>query len=567
MKLRSDRKMLSTEPKGLVEKKGEKPPTFIMADQIEGRSDEETIAEGDVEVRKLSSRLYADKLTHWPLEDEVDAVGNVRLYQYDDEMRGPHLRMKLTEQIGFFDEVDYKIRREVPVQLYGSTTPIATVSSNVTVTNTPMMITVPESYGLTPALAKRRPTEGYGHAKRIDFEGENQVRLNEATYSMCKPDQPDWYLRAKEMKLDYDREVAEGSHATLYFKDVPIFYTPVGSFALNHSRQSGILPATLSTSTKNGFDVTVPYYWNLAPNYDVTFFPREISKRGVQLGAEARYLDYLYSGTTRLEYMPRDDITKKTRWAYNIVHSHSLGQGLSASLDLNGVSDDFYWTDFSSRLLQTTQTQLPRQATLNYSPPGAWWSATTTWLRYQSLLTTPAGQPYFLEPQVNFSGRLPNLHGADFSLLGQYSKFTHPVLVDGARTLAYPQLSLPIVYPAFSITPKIGVHATHYALEQQTAGLPKSISRIMPTFTLDSTLVMERETKWLGRDHIQTLEPRLYYVYIPYRDQSKIPVFDTALSDFNFAQIFTENRYSGYDRINDANQLTAAVTTRFLDAE
>lgn len=569
LKLRVERKMLSVEPQGLPEKKDGEAPTFIMADQIEGRADEVTVAEGDVEVRKLNSRLYADKLTHRPLDDEVDAVGNVRLYQYEDEMRGPHLRMKISEQVGFFDDVDYRIKRETAVRFYGSTTPATTVESSTLVTNTPMMISVPESYGLAPRLPTRRPSEGYGHADRIDFEGENQVSLTNATYSLCKPDNPDWYLRAKEIHLDYDREVAQGSHATLYFKDLPIFYTPTGSFALNQSRKSGLLPAMLSTSTKNGFDLTVPYYWNLAPNYDMTFFPREITKRGLQLGVEGRYLSHLYQGTTRIEYMPRDDMLKKARWAYSLTHSHAFGQGLSAAVDVNGVSDDFYWTDLSSRLLQTTQTQLPRQLTLNYAP-GSWWSASAVWLRYQSLRTDPAipaAQPYFLEPQVNFSGRLPNLRGTDFSVLGQYSRFTHPTLVNGARTMAYPQLSLPIVHPAFSITPKIGVHATQYSLEKTLTGQPRSLSRVMPTFTLDSTVVLERETTWLGSNHIQTLEPRLYYVYIPHRDQSRIPVFDTGLSDFNFAQIFTENRYSGYDRINDANQVTAAVTTRFLDAE
>lgn len=570
LKLRVERKFLSLEPKGLSANKGEARPSFLIADQIEGQADSETVAEGNVEFRKLNTQLFADKVIFMPLEDEVDASGNVRLVQHEDEMSGPHLRMKVSEQIGFFDDVDYKLRRETPNKAYTKNTVVATADSGTTYSNVPMMINVPVTYGLTPNLPPRRPTEARGHAQRLDFEGENQLSLKEATYSTCKPDRQDWYVRAEEVRLDYDREVGRMNSGTIYFKDLPIFYFPAASFALNSNRKSGFLTPTFSTSSKNGFDLTLPYYWNLAPNYDVTLYPREISKRGFQLGMDARYLGHLYSGESRVEFLPNDTMTDRTRYAYSWNHVHNLGRGLSASINWNGVSDATYWTDLSSRLMQTTQTQLPRQFTLGYTPPSSWWSASATWLRYQTLQpdpSVPISRPYFLEPQINFYGRQPDLYQTDFSLTGQYSQFTHPTLVEGKRTVLYPQLSLPLYYPAFNITPKIGLHATQYSLSRQTAGLPTSISRVLPTFTLDSTLVLERETRWMGVDHIQTLEPRIFYVYIPYRDQSNIPVFDSGVSDFNFAQIFSENRYSGYDRVNDANQLTASVTTRFLDAE
>lgn len=570
LNLKVERKMLSIVPKGLGASKPEAaPPTFIIADQIEGRNDEETVAEGNVEMRKIDSQLLTDKLTYWPLEDEMDAVGNVQLYQYEDEIRGPHLRMKMSQQIGYFDEADFKLKRDITNRFYRPVTSVNVIGSTTTVTNAPMMMTIPSGYGLTPALPIRRPTEAYGHAKRIDFEGENQVRLSETTYSSCKPGQTDWYLRASEIKLDYDQEAADGKNATVYFKGLPIFYAPFASFGLNQQRHSGFLPPMYSASTKNGIDLTLPYYWNLAPNYDVTFLPREMAKRGFQLGAEARYVDHNYSGTSRLEYLPNDSMAKRSRWAYGLTHEQTLGRGLSASINLNGVSDSLYWSDLSSRLLDTSQSQLPKQVTLNYVPPASWWSASATWLRYQTLQLDPANpttRPYFLEPQINFYGRLPNVLHSDISLVGQYSRFSHPTLVDGSRAVLYPQLSVPFVHPAFSITPKIGVHATQYNLDRVTLGQPSRISRVLPIFSVDSNVVFERDTKWLGRDHIQTLEPRLYYVYIPYRDQNRIPVFDSGVADFNFAQIFTENRYSGYDRINDANQLTAAVTTRYLDA-
>ncbi|OQA34769.1 MAG: LPS-assembly protein LptD precursor [Betaproteobacteria bacterium ADurb.Bin341] len=568
LQLRMERKFLSIQPKGLTGDQDSAMPAFLVADQIEGRAESETIAEGSVEFRKRGSQLYADHVTYRPLIDEVEAKGNVRLLQYEDEMRGPYLQLKLSEQVGFFDEVDYRIKRERAGKVYGSTSVVTTTGPGMAFSNAPMMINVPMTYGLTATTPPRRVTEAQGHAKRIDFEGENQLRMRETTYSTCKPERQDWYMRAEEIHLDYDREVGELSNASIYFKEAPIFYLPMASFSLNSKRKSGFMTPWFSTSTKNGGDFTLPYYWNLAPNYDVTFFPRAIARRGFQLGTETRYLGHLYQGDGRFEYMPDDGLANRSRYAYNWNHTHNLGRGLTAAINWNGVSDASYWTDLSSRLLQTAQILLPRQLTLGYTP-GSWWSASATWLRYQTLQpdpSIPVARPYFLEPQINVFGRIPNLSFADFSLVGQLSQFTHMTLPEGRRSVLYPQISFPIYHPAFNITPKIGVHATQYDLSRQVPGLPTRITRVLPTFTVDSTVVFEREIQWMGGDHIQTLEPRIYYVHIPYRDQSAIPIFDSGLSDFNFAQIFSENRYAGYDRINDANQITASVTSRFLDS-
>jgi LPS-assembly protein len=549
--------------------KGDSYPTFLIADIIEGRTDVLAEAEGNVELRKLGSQLYADKLTYWPLEDEVDAVGNVRLLQEGTEVKTPHLRMQLSEQIGFAERPEYHILKEVESKFYQTKRTVVTVaSSNAASTGAPMMLNVPNSYGLPTISPPSRPSEASGHAERADFEGENQITLTDATYSTCKPGQTDWYLQASEMHLDYDRNVGDASHASLWFKGVPIFYSPLASFPLNNKRRSGVLHPSLSTSTVNGFEVTLPYYWNIAPNYDATFYPRYMAKRGFQFGAEARYLDSNYRGTTRLEYMPNDEIEKRHRYAYKIEHQHNFGRGLSAVVNWQEVSDDNYWEDMSSRLLQTSQTQLPQQLVLGYSP-FSWLQTNTQVLRYQTLQpdpATPISRPYFLEPQINVVGYKPNVLKTDVSLLGQYSRFTHPDKVAGDRFVLYPQVSIPLVHPAFQITPKFGVHMTKYALDQQIGSESTSISRTLPTFSLDSTVIFERESSWLDTTYIQTLEPRLYYVNIPYKDQSRIPIFDSGLSDFNFAQIFAENRYSGFDRINDANQLTAALTTRLLDA-
>jgi LPS-assembly protein len=555
-----------------VLKKDEAYPLFITADQIEGQADELTEAEGNVELRKSGSLIFADRLTYRPLDDEVDAFGSVRVLQDGAEIETPHLRMKLDEQLGFAEKVNFRIVKEAPSRFYSPTQTVVTVaSSSATTSGAPMMLNVANSYGLPTTSPAQRPTEANGQAERVDFEGENQFTFKSNTFSTCKPGQDDWYLKTSETHLDYDRNEGTASHASLWFQGVPILYSPIASFSLNGQRRSGILHPHFSTSTRSGIDFTLPYYWNIAPNYDLTLFPRYMSKRGFQLGAEARYLDYNYQGMTRVEYLPNDEVLNRQRYGYRIEHQHNLGRGVSAAINWNGVSDDFYWQDLSSRLLQTSQTQLPKQLSLNYAP-SPWLQGSLQVLRYQTLQLDPTvtvARPYFLEPQLNIIGYRPNVFKTDLSVIGQYSRFTHADVgkVQGNRFVLYPQISLPIVHPAFQITPKVGLHISQYGLESQTLGQPDSISRVLPTFTLDSTVTFEREGDWFGTGYIQTLEPRLYYVNIPHKDQSQIPLFDTGLSDFNFAQIFSENRYSGYDRINDANQLTAAVTTRLLDGE
>ena len=559
-------------------KKDDNYPTFLIAENIEGRTNEESIATGDVELRKSGTLMFAEKMTYWPLEDEVEASGKVRMLQEGMEVDTPYLRMKLSEQIGFAEQVDYRMQKLAESKFYKvEKIKAVAATSNATTSSSAMMSNIPNSYGLPTVGPTRRPTEGNGHAERADFEGENHIRLTDATYSTCKPGETDWYLRGSQITLDYDEDVGESSHASLWFKGVPIFYSPLASFSLNQQRKSGFLTPVYATSTNTGFDIDIPYYWNIAPNYDATIHPRYMVERGLQLGAEINYLDHYHRGQTRLEFMPDDKVTGEQRYAYAIKHEQlNFGRGFSGLLNWNGVSDDYYWQDLSSKLIQTSQTQLLQQAMLNYAP-SPWLQTSMNIQRYQTLQTDPANpvaRPYFLEPQLNVLGYRPNVLKTDLSVIGQYSRFVNQDKVQGDRAVLYPQISLPIVHPAFQITPKFGLHMTKYSLDNtenfanngMTSAPQDSASRTLPIFSLDSTVVFERESKFLDLDYIQTLEPRLYYVNIPYKDQSQIPVFDSGLTDFNFAQIFAENRYSGFDRINDANQLTAAVTTRFLDA-
>lgn len=548
-------------------------PMFLVADQMGGQTDELMVAEGSVELRQSGMLLQSNRLVYRPLDDELDATGDVRLFQEGAEILSTHLRMKLAEQIGFAEHAKYSIVKEVDSKLYPQRQTVVTVASvNGANSGAPMMLNVANIYGLPTKLPPQRQSTASGQAERIDFEGENHMRLTDSTFSTCKPADQDWYLKAGQINLDYDENYGRAEDASLWFQGVPLFYTPKAWFPLRNQRRSGVLNPSLKQSTKTGFDVTVPYYWNIAPNYDATFFPRFMSKRGVQLGVEGRYLGTAHNGEIRTEYMPDDTTENRSRYAYSFKHWQGLAPGLAASVNWNGVSDDRYWEDMSSRLMQTSQVQLERRAALDFVP-SPWLHTSLQVLRYQTLQPDPDNliqRPYFIEPQLNLLGYRPNLQGMDFSVVGQYTRFTHNDTLNkdrGDRLVVYPQLSLPIISPSFQITPKLGLHMSSFAIDRSTlsgAGSER-ISRVLPTFTLDSTVVFEREGELMGSAYIQTLEPRLYYVNIPYKDQSRIPVFDTGLADFNFAQVFSENRYSGYDRVNDANQLTAAVTSRILD--
>lgn len=549
-------------------------PLFVAADHVSGQAGVLTEAEGRVELRQSGYLVLADRLSYRPLDDEVEASGNVHMARAGVQVEAPYLKMRMSEQIGFADQAAYQLVRDVASKVYDPTkTVVSVATSSGSSSGAPMMLNVSNTYGLPTRQPPPRRVLASGDAERIEFEGENQVRLEGASYSTCKPDARDWYLRASDMQLDFDSNEGRASHASLWFQNVPLFYTPTAWFPLNDARRSGFLNPSISQSTRTGIDIALPYYWNIAPNYDASFYPRYMSKRGLQLGSELRHLGETFQGEARGEYLADDIEAGKTRYAYAVRESFAKN-AWSGKLDWNGVSDDHYWTDMSSRLLQTSQSQLTRRAMLNYTP-SPWLQTSLQVLRYQTLQTVasdPIERPYFLEPQLNMFAYRPGLLKTDFSMIGQYSRFTHDDRAtkdQGDRVVLYPQLTLPIIHPAFQILPKVGVHMSSYALDrsQANAGAETRVNRVLPIVSIDSTMVFERQDSLFGKGYVQTLEPRLYYLNIPYKDQSAIPLFDTALNDFNFAQIFSENRYSGYDRINDANQLTAAVTTRILDDE
>ncbi|HEX8963585.1 MAG TPA: LPS-assembly protein LptD [Rhodocyclaceae bacterium] len=527
----------------------ERRPTFISGDRIQGRTDYEMVAEGDAEMRKIGTVLDADKIVYWNLDDEVEATGHVRLLHDQDTFTGPLLRMKVEESTGFFDHPSYTMPRMskiMPGTMIGE------------------MVTKPVDV----------PVTGRGEADRIDFKGENVYQVANGTYSTCAAGNQDWVAKAKDLTLDYNREVAEGTDGTVTFKGVPILYSPWIDFSLDNQRKSGFLSPTIGSTNTSGAEVSVPWYWNIAPDKDATITPRLMQKRGIQWNADIRDLRDSgnpvapYENIARFEYLPNDRLTGTNRYGYSVLRSENFGYGFTGNLNVNGVSDGTYFTDLSKPGAVAPSTYMVRQGSLSYT--SSWWSTSVMAQRYQ-VLQDPALPPiaaiYSRLPQINILANRYDLPlGGVFNFTGEAVDFSHPTSTIGWRNTAYPQLSLPIQNSFMQVTPKLGVSVTKYSLDTRgDTSIPQDQTRTVPIFSLDSSVAFERDADLFGRNVTQTLEPRLYYLYVPYRDQSKVPVFDTGLADFNFAQIFSENRYAGGDRIGDANQLTAAVTSRLID--
>jgi LPS-assembly protein len=411
-----------------------------------------------------------------------------------------------------------------------------------------------------------RTTTGRGEADVMEFLGENRIRMENATYSTCGPENQDWYAQVDTLNLDFESEEGEGRNGKIIFKGVPVLYSPWLDFSLNNRRKSGFLTPTFGVTNRTGIDLLLPYYWNIAPNMDATIGLRVLGTRGLMLSSEFRYLQEDYAGKIRLDYLPSDRLAERDRYAFSMQHAHQFNERLTGALNINSVSDRNYYTDLGSRLAITSISYLPREGSLSYA--GDWWTLSAKASEYQSLANRP--DIYRQMPSVTFNALRSDLPGGlVFSTLANYTDFRIDDVTrdQGRRAVVYPQLSLPMRNSYMFITPKVGVHLSNYDLDRGTANAAQStsLSRSIPIFSLDAGTVFERDSDLFGQGFIQTFEPRMYYVLSTYKDQSKYPVFDSALADFNFAQIFSENVFVGQDRIADSNQVTTAAISRFID--
>ncbi|HTE16604.1 MAG TPA: LPS-assembly protein LptD, partial [Burkholderiales bacterium] len=391
-----------------------------------------------------------------------------------------------------------------------------------------------------------------------------------ASFTTCEPGNDGWQIRAKDLQIYREKGMGIARDATVELEGIPFFYTPYLSFPLQRERKSGFLAPHYGSSSTSGFELSVPYFWNLAPNYDLTLTPRVMSKRGLQLRSEFRYLQPQYEGKVFYEVLPDDRVADRTRQLFALKHTHNLWNNWIGTVDYSRVSDSRYFTDLSTKVTLTSQTYLSQQGSL--SRGGTWGENGTYTLtglvqNWQTLQTDPLAPltpPYSRRPQLSFAAQNSILRRGDFDFQSSYVDFDHPTLVRGKRLMAYPSVSWPLQSAAAYLTPKLGVHMTRYYIDHNTSTLSNA-SRVLPIATLTSGLTFERNTNIFGNAYTQTLEPKAYYVYIPYKDQNRIPNFESGLQDINFATIFSENQFSGHDRINDANQLTLGASSRLID--
>ncbi|HEY5899147.1 MAG TPA: LPS assembly protein LptD, partial [Burkholderiales bacterium] len=347
---------------------------------------------------------------------------------------------------------------------------------------------------------------------------------------------------------------------------------PYAEFPLENRRKSGLLTPYYSQTSTRGLEIGMPYYWNIAPERDATITPVYMARRGFQLKNLLRYMQQSYSGELRYEYLPDDPVFGRPRTGLSWLHTQTLHPGIDARVDYNRVSDERYFVDLASQVKQVSVGNLPQDAfiTHNATLPGSGnYTGQVRLQRFQTLQDplAPIVPPYHRLPQLNASvGYNDVVNRFDTALPAEYVRFVHPTLVEGSRTSLGPTLAAPHITPGWYVTPKAGVRFSNYQLERVTPGEPTNPSLNVPWLSLDSGLVFERPANWFGASLTQTLEPRLFYVYVPYRNQDHIPLFDTTLADFNYPQLFTENRFIGGDRFGDANQATLAMTTRYLQA-
>ncbi len=511
-------------------------PTFLSGDRVTGRTDVETVIEGGAQLRRGETVIRADRLEYYQPDDLAKARGNVHINRAGNTYDGPLLELKVDAFEGFFNEPRYRLLKN----------------------------------------------NAYGEAERVDFIDDKRAIIRNATYTTCqrRPGPswlPDWILRAASIRIDNEEEVGQASGAVLSFFGVPILPVPEMSFPLSDKRKSGLLPPTFGLDSLNGAEVTLPYYWNIAPNRDATFYPSLMSKRGVDLGGEFRYLERDYAGELRANYMPNDRLRLRDRWGYAFKHNGQVGALLPTgpfglNLNLNRVSDDDYWRDFSRTTTSLTQRLLANDGTLSWAQGDL--SVTARALKWQTLqdVSAPIVPPYDRLPQIVGRYTRNNLAGGlEAYVETDYTRFESNRVLTGQpnaqRTFALARISRPWQAPGWFLIPKLQLHTTQYQFDAPLLNGATSASRTLPTFSVDSGLIFERDASYFGRSFRQTLEPRAFYVHTPFRDQSILPNYDSAANDFNFATIYTENAFGGNDRIADNNLLTLGATTRLLDPD
>ena len=511
---------------------------LIEGDSLESILDRKLKASGNALISKGNQSITADFIEYDQISEELYAKGQITITTPDLELKGSELEMSLAENTGSIANGSF----------------VANINEN------------------TPSRFNK---ELRGTATKIFLEGEDKKKLENAKVTTCDAGQNEWFITSDETIIDQSSGNIKAKHATLSLRGVPIMYSPYVDFSTTSQRKSGWLLPTAGSTTTSGFETSIPYYFNLSPTHDATLTSRYMEKRGLQFDGEFRYLSKNYKGTSEIQYLNKDrDADIDNRYLLDIKHQHNFGNGFSGTVEYEKVksNDNNYFADMSTSIAVTSQVSLRQTAHLDYKKTDDS-SDIKGSLKVQEFQNLTSASPYELKPSFNLSYRKDWEDKADQSLFLQtdadfsYDQFdtgnnAAKNIATGSRIASTPSVSFPMEASFGFLKPKMIANLRHYDLDDASTS-QKSLA--IPTVSLDSGLYLDRPFKLSGYNFTQTLEPRIFYTYTPYEDQSDIPYFDTSLNELNTTTIFQENQFSGKDRVMDTNAITTALTTRVID--
>jgi LPS-assembly protein len=494
--------------------------TEIQADQMSQDNSNLIKFNGQVELVRAGQRIRADELIIDSLTEQLQASGQVVFEDASFRLQAEALTLNQETQSARFESTEF----ELPGQ------------------------------------------HARGSADEIIKINASRSRFQNILYTSCDPGDRDWHLKASEFNIDQDSGRGTAKNATIYFQEIPFFYLPYIMFPIDDRRMSGMLTPLISYSDTRGGSIAVPLYWNIAPNIDATITPAWYSKRGLQWNSENRYLSQNQEGQLDLSYLD-DDLTSSTRWLKKWQHRADLGLNIKTNILLQEVSDDSYFSDFEPLTSERDDIDyLERHITISHSNQS--WETRLRWQDYQTIDQNIAisSQPYQRLPGFTLNSQFKPLdNGLQFELRNEWVSFDRDSSVTGSRLHIVPSIAWSESDSWYFFKPKLQYALTEYRLDNNSPN-DNTISRSIPTLSLDTGLVFERVFS-AGRGWIQTLEPRLFYLNTPFEDQSIIPDFDTAELSESYNNLFKTNRFSGFDRIGDADQVTLGIGSRIISTD
>ena len=497
---------------------------YLEADNAElDRQQDELLLSGDSALRKDGTYLEAEQIIYHPQPNSADLTQDIYLEQPGYRLTADEGQFELDDHSGWLSNVEFRLTE----------------------------------------------SQSRGTAERAEMLSKRKSRYTDARFTSCPPGNHDWSIGASELELDRESGWGNAYHAVLRFGSLPVFYSPYFSFPIDDRRKSGFLLPSWGSSKDLGTEFSIPYYLNLAPDYDATITPRWMSERGLMLGTELRFLTERQRGSLSGEILNdkvESDDHDSQRSAIKLLHNSQPFKGLSTRIDYTEVSDMDYLDDFSSGLENSSTRHLERIGEITYQRGD--WRLNGRVQDFQTVdkSLAPTSYPYSLLPRLGISyNTLFDRYNADLSVDNEYTYFDHDTLRTGQRIRLLPSAGLRLSRPWGYLSPRLTLHHAEYRLDDTDPTAEDSPSFNVPTLSLDSGLVFERDSSWFGTSATQTLEPRLYYLYAPYEEQSDAPDFDTADLELSFTNLFKENRFTGGDRVGDANQLALGITSRWLE--